>query len=157
MRCWIVMVLLLAGVAHAEVRTSKEAGISIDIPSSWKLQAKGDVMVGESKDQAVGLMFWVIDKGQVKDALKVVEKQVGKVVTDQKWNKPVDRKLNGMTGFEFDGTGKIGGKPADVMVAVLGPTPTQKAIVLFAAVESAKLAEHKAELGDIFGSIKPVK
>lgn len=153
----MALVCAASGLARAEVRTNKTAGISIDIPTTWKVEGKGDVMTGESSDQAVGLMFWVVDKGDAKEALKTLDKQVDKVAPKATWEKPADITINGMKGIHVDGKGAVNGKQADLMVAILGPTPTQKTVIIFAAVEHAKLEPYTMELKDIFGSLKPAK
>jgi len=153
----MVFVGVVFGTAAAEVRTNKSAGISIDVPSAWKVDVKGEVMSGESADKAVALMFWVVDKSDAKEAMKLLDKQIDKVVKDGKWEKPSDITVNGMKGLHSDGTGTVNGKAADMMVAILGPTPTKKGIIIFAAVEHAKLDAHKAELKDIFASLKAAK
>jgi hypothetical protein len=153
----IAVVVVASGIASAEVRPNKTAGISIDIPTTWKVEGKGDVMTSESTDQAVGLMFWVVDKGDAKEALKTLDKQVDKVAPKAKWEKPADIDINGMKGVHVDGKGTVNGKQADLMVAIVGPTPTAKTVIIFAAVEHAKLEPYTMELKDIFGSLKPMK
>jgi hypothetical protein len=151
------IIVCLTGIANAEVHTNNTAGISIDIPSVWKLEAKGEVMTGQSADDTVGLMFWVVDQADAKESLKLLDKQIEKVVTKASWQKPVERAVNGLKGFSVDGKGVVAGKKADLMVALLGPTPTNKGIIVFAAVEHAKAEPHKVELMNIFASLKPSK
>jgi len=152
-----IVVVLLNAVAAAEVHTNNTAGISIDIPSVWKIDAKGEVMIGESADKTVGLMFWVVDQADAKQALKLLDKQLEKVVVKPSWQKPKDLTINNLKGMSVDGKGTVEGKKADLMVALLGPTPTNKGIIVFAAVEHAKAEPHKVELMNIFASLKPVK
>lgn len=153
----IVVLCCVGGAVGAEVRTSKSGGVSIDIPSAWKVEIKGDLMVGASADDAVGLAFWVVDKSDVKEVLKALDKQVEKMVSKAKWEKPVDITINGLKGIVIDGKGLIKGKQAELSVAIFGPTPTKKGIVILGGVEKSKLDVHKAELKDIFASLKPVK
>ena len=69
----------------------------------------------------------------------------------------VDANNNGMKGIRNAGTATIDGKEAVLMLAIVGPTPTKKGVVVFAAVEKAKLDSHKTELGNIFDSLHPEK
>jgi len=151
------IIVCLSSAASAEIHTNNTAGISIDIPSVWKLDSKGEVMTGQSADDTVGLMFWVIDQADSKEALKLLDKQIDKVVTRASWEKPKERAINGLKGFSVDGKGTVAGKQADLMVALLGPTPTHKGIIVFAAVEHAKAEPHKVELMNIFASLRPAK
>src|SRR4029077_1698840 len=130
-------------------------GVSIDIPSGWKVEYKNEMMIGTSSDDAVGLVFWAVDKADYKEALKQADKIIDKVVDKAKWDKPAELELNGMKGIYMDGKGKVKGKKADLTVAIFGPTPTKKAIVVLGACDHDKMKAHEVELKDIFTSLKP--
>jgi len=154
----LIVVAMLASAAFAEVRTSKAGAVSVDIPSAWKVEAnKNEVLAAESADKSVGLMFWVVDKSDAKEAIKLLDKALEGKVTAAKWGKPAEANINGMKGIKNVGTAKVAGKDAFVMLAIVGPTPTKKGVIVFGAIEQSKLNEHKAELSNIFDSLKPVK
>ena len=157
------------GSAGAEIRTNTTGQVSVDIPSSWIItdtskgqtpaqkKASAGLLVAKSKDDAVGLLFWVVDKSDAKQPIKLLDKALEGKVKDVKWDKPQDANINGMKGIKNAGTAMIDGKDAIVMVAVVGPTPTKKGVIIFGAIDKAKITEHKAELVNIFDSLKPVK
>lgn len=157
----VIATLIIAlgfGTAAAEVRTSPTGKVSVDIPSSWKVKAESpDLLVGESKDDAVGLMFWVVDKFDVTEALEKLDGAVKGKITKIKWEKAKKAEINGMKGIRNVGTAVIKGKEAYLMLAIVGPTPSNKGVIVFGAVEQSKLTEHKAELVNILDSLKPVK
>lgn len=165
MRLGIVTVVFAAviglGTAQAEVKTNASGKVSVDIPSAWKIETNPKVpgmMTAESKDKAVGLIFWVLDKGDIKEAVGLLDKALEGKVADWKWQgKPAEANLDGMKGIKNVGTAKVEGKDAFVMVAVVGPTPSKKTVLIFGAIEQSKLTEHKAELSNIFDSIKKTK
>lgn len=148
-----------AGVARAEVHKNGKGKVSVDIPSSWKVKnEKGGLLVGESKDDAVGLLFWVVDKGDADEAIKLLDKALEGKLTDVKWpNRPEKADINGLRGIKNVGTAVVNGKQAYIMVAVVGPTPTKKGVIIFGAIEQSKLTEHKAELSNIFESLAPIR
>jgi hypothetical protein len=159
------------GSAGAEIRTNTAGQVSVDIPSSWIIsdtgkgqtaaqkKAAAGLLVAKSKDDAVGLIFWVVDKSDATQAIKLLDKALEGKVKDIKWEnkKPLAANINGMKGIKNAGTAMIEGKEAIVMVAVVGPTPTKKGVIIFGAIDKAKVTEHKAELINIFDSLKPIK
>lgn len=153
-----LIIALGFGTAAAEVRTSPTGKVSVDIPSSWKVKSESaELLVGESKDDAVGLMFWVVDKFDVTEALEKLDGAVKGKITKIKWEKAKKAEINGMKGIRNVGTAVIKGKDAYLMLAIVGPTPSNKGVIVFGAIEQSKLTEHKAELVNILDSLKPVK
>lgn len=154
----VFVVLSTLGVARADKHHHEAGKVEIDVPGTWKVKKDKGMLVGESKDQAVGLMFWVVDKGNVDDAIGLLDKALAGKVTDVKWpRKPEAADLNGLRGIKNVGAARIKGKDSFIMVAVLGPTPSKKGVIVFGAIEQAKLTEHKAELENIFASLRPMK
>jgi len=162
-----IATLLGVSAAGANVHVNATGQVSLDIPSSWKVtdSTKGKtqkggssgMLVAQSKDDAVGLIFWVVGKADAKQAIKFLDNALRDKIKDAKWDKAQDANINGMKGIRNGGTATIDGKEAVLMLAIVGPTPTKKGVIVFAAVEKAKLATHKTELGNIFDSLQPVK
>jgi len=148
-----------SGVAHAELHTNGPGKVSVDIPSSWKVKIeKGGVMTGASKDDAVGLLFWVVEKASADDAIKLLDKALAGKLSNVKWpHRPEKANINGLNGIKNVGTGVVNGKDAFIMIAVVGPTPTKKGVIVFGMIEQSKLLEHKAELTNIFDSLTPTE
>src|SRR5258706_15766867 len=123
MRLFVVVLALVIGVrtAAADVKKNASAKVSVDIPSAWKLETNAKVpgmMTAESKDKAVGLIFWVVDKADTKEAIGLLDKALAGKVTDWKWSKLEEVNLNGMKGVKNVGTAKVENKAAFVMVVV---------------------------------------
>ncbi len=144
--------------AAAEIHTHAGAKVSIDIPSSWKVGTdKNGLLVGRSADDAVGLLFWALDTSEAGKAFATLDKQVGGKLTDMKWpNKPQTWKKNGLSGFRNAGTAKFEGKDVLVIVGVAGGKKEKQGVIVFGAIDVAKGKEHKAELENIFASLKYV-
>ena len=158
MRLAFLALVMTASLAFAGKHTHDAGKVEIDIPDTWKVDKKQGILVGESKDKAVGLMFWVVDKGDVKEAIKLLDKALEGKMTDVKWpKKPQNTTHNGLKGIKNTGTAKVNGKDAYVMVAVLGPTATKKGVIVLGVIDQTKVTEHKAELENIFASLKKTK
>jgi hypothetical protein len=153
-----LIVALGVGTAAAEIRTSQSGKVSVDIPSSWTVKSdKTGLLVGQSKDDAVGLMFWVVDKFDVTESLEKLDAAVKGKITKIKWETAKKAEINGLKGIRNVGTAEIKGKPAVLMLAIVGPTPSNKGVIIFGAIEQSKLTEHKAELVNVLDSLKPIK
>jgi hypothetical protein len=148
--------LFLTTPSRAELRTSKEGQVSVDVPSTWEVSKGGkNVMLARSPDEAARLVFWVVEPNAIDAAIGELGKRLGNV-GHFKWERAEDANLNGLTGRQRVGTAKIGGRPGFALLATVGLTPTKKAVLIFGVIEQDKLAEHKAELRNIFQSLKPV-
>lgn len=158
MRLALLALVMMASLAFAEKHTHDAGKVEIDIPGTWKIDKRNALLVGESKDKAVGLLFWVVEKGDVKEAIKLLDKELEGKITDVKWpKKPRNTTHNGLKGIKNTGTAKTNGKDVYVMLAVLGPTPSKKGVIVLGVIDQTKVTEHKAELENIFASLKPVK
>lgn len=158
MRIGLPMVVIAALTAPAAAELKKHAGaqVEIDLPSSYTSKVEsGGMLIARSADDSVGLLFWVVEKSNAEEAIKLLDAQLEGKVTDATWGKLAKANYHGLRGLRNVGTAKIAGKAAYTMVAVLGPTPTKKGLIVFGAIEQSKLAEHKAELAGIFASLKP--
>ena len=154
-----VVAVIVAG-ARAEVRTNTVGKVKIDIPSSWTVTSDSKVTgltVGESKDKAVGLMFWVLDKHDTDAALKQLAAALEGKMTEAKWGKPEQADIHGLKGIRNAGTAKLAGKDAVVMVAAVGPTPSGKGVLMFGAIDAGKLKQHEAEVKAVFDSLARAK
>lgn len=153
----IYALVLSVSFASAEKHSHPGGKVEIDIPGTWKVEKRDSMLVGRSKDDAVGLVFWIVDSPNVDQAVAKLDKALAGKITDWKWpKKPQKTVLNGMKGIKNVGTAKANGKDAHVMVAVLG-TPTKKGVIVVGVIDAAKVTEHKAELENIFASLKPMK
>jgi hypothetical protein len=150
--------LALGATAHADTKTSKSGGVSIDIPDAWKAQGNDQLLAVEDPSDQMGMLLIVVDKSDAKQVLAGVDKLLAKSATDIHWSKkqkPME--LNGMKGISIDGSAKVNGKPVLTTMMILGPTPTGKGVIAFAGAEPEWLKAHGEELLATFKSLKPVK
>jgi hypothetical protein len=154
----LVIAAIIAAVApaYAEVFPNKEAGVSIDIPKDWKKTGSGSsVAISDPKEEAV-LMLITSEGADMKKAGDALDAQLAKVMKDIKWSPQKEITHNTMKGIAIKGTAKINDKAVDIAALIL-VTPTKKGLFVVGAVQSNKLAAHKAEVDGIVNSIKPLK
>ncbi len=153
-----VLLLVCSGVAAAEVKTAKNAKVTVTTPKGYKVDAKDDnVMRGESKDKAVAVFVWTVDTTDVASAQKMLAGELYSSVAGLKWDKPRTDKVNGLPAAFFDGSGRAVGAALDIAVVLVGPTATKKGVIVMAAVDHEKRAAHQAEIDTMFKSVKPLK
>ena len=104
-RVAVALVLAWGAVAAAEVRTSKAAQVSIEIPASWKIDAKDELMRGESADKSVALFFWVVDSADAKEALKKLDGELYQAIAKLTWEPAKATKIHGLAASYVDGHG----------------------------------------------------
>src|SRR5687767_7094628 len=106
MRLALLVVLLLTGVAGADVYKSKAAKVSIDIPKKWSVTATDELIRAASPNNEVGLVLWVIEKADVKAALEKLEAELYSSVSGLKWVDKVKKlKVNKIKGSWVEGVG----------------------------------------------------
>ena len=152
----LALVALAAAPAAAEVKKHPTAKVEIDVPSTWKMDGKADVMTLADPTNEVGIILIVTEAKDLQKVVGELDKQLAKVATDIKWAKPKPEavKLNGMDALANRGTGKVSGKDANLGL-LLVHTPADKILLVVAMVEAAKDAQHKAEIDKLISSIKP--
>jgi hypothetical protein len=153
----LAIVLLLTGIAVADVHTNKVAKVAVDVPKTYKLTEQDDLMRGESADKAVALLLWVVDTGDPDAALEKLSGELYSMVGSLAWDKPRTEKVNGLAATWIDGTGRSVGNTLDLRVVLAGPTATKKYVMVVGIVDHAKAEAHKAEIGAILKSLKPAK
>lgn len=159
MRAAFVFLLLLTGIAHADVYASKAGKVSIEIPKPWAVNASDELIRAASPDSAVALVMWVVDSTDPKAALTRLEGELYSSIQGLKWVDKTKRlKINGLKATWIEGAG-VNARAAqlDVLVVVAGPTPTKKGVILFAVVEHDKLATHKKQIQSVFQTLRRTK
>jgi hypothetical protein len=153
-----VLVTASVSPALAEVKTHPTAKVEIDVPTGWKMNGNGDVMTIVDPTNEIGMILVVTETKDVDKVVANLDQRLAKVATDIKWANPKPEKttLNGMPALTNRGQGKVNGKDANLGL-ILVRTPAEKALLVVAAVESAKYDGHKAEIQKLIGSIKPAK
>ncbi len=149
--------LPFAAPARADVRVHKGAQVSIDVPSTWKVQTKGsDMVIVDSKEEVL-VVLRVLEAHELKGAVDKAEAYIARTVQSPKWDdKATPTQLNGMDAIALEGTGAYKGRPVD-MGAVIVKTPAQKALLVVGLMDHAAAAAHQGEVEAFLHSIKPAK
>ncbi len=153
----LAVVIALGGVAAADVHTNKAAQVALDVPRTYKVTEKDDLMNGESADKAVALLYWNVDADKTDDALQKLGSELYSMVGSLQWDKPRAEKVHGLDAQWISGTGQSVGNTLDISVVFAGPTATKKHVMVVGIVDHAKADAHKAEIAGILKSLKPVK
>jgi len=155
----LLIVMLVAGVAGANVHKNKAAKVSVDIPKKWSVDAKDELIRATSPNNEVAVVLWVADSPDVKAALTKLEGELYSAIKGLKWVDNTKKlKVNGIKGTWVEGVGLSGrATQLDVIVFVAGPTPAKKGAILFAVVDHDKYEANRSAIQSIFGTLKPTK
>jgi predicted Zn-dependent protease len=152
----VLLVTFSAAPAFAEVKTHPTAKVSMDVPDGWKMGGKGDTVTVTEPKGELAFILMVSEAADFQKSVTALDAQVAKVASDIKWaqKEPTPTKLNGMDGIMNKGSAKVQGTPADLGLLVL-KTPSGKALLVLAVVDSSKKEAHKDEAKAFVESIKP--
>jgi hypothetical protein len=160
MRAAFVVLLLLTGLADADVHASKAGKVSVDIPKKWSVVNASDELIrAASPDNAIAFVLWLSESTDTKDALKKLEGELYSSIQGLRWvDKTKKLKINKLPATWVEGAG-VNGNAAqlDVLVVVAGPTSTKKGVIMLAVVEHEKLVANKKTIETLFKSLKPTK
>ena len=160
MRAAFLVLLVLTGLAHADVHASKAGKVSVDIPKKWSVVNATDELVrAASPDGAVAFVMWVVESSDTKDGLKKLEGELYSSIQGLRWVDKVKKlKVNKLPATWVEGAG-VNARAAqlDVLVVVAGPTSSKKGVILLAVVEHEKLVANRKSIETMFKSLKPTK
>jgi hypothetical protein len=150
--------VLAAGVAGATVYKSEAAKVSIDIPKTWAVDAKDDLIRAASANGEVAFVLFVVDSPDLKEALKRLEGELYSSIQGLKWvAKTKKLKINKLAGTWVEGVGVSSRQTQlDVVVFVTG-TPAKKGVILLAVVDHDKYKANRSAIQTIFGTLKATK
>jgi hypothetical protein len=153
----LAILVALCGLAAADVHTNKVSKVSVDVPKTYKMTDKDDVIRGESADHAVAVFQWNVDTSDPAEAEKLLATELYSMIGSLQWDKPRSEKVNGLDATWIDGTGRSVGNTLDIRMILAGPTGAKKHVILATIVDHAKADAHKAEIAAILKSLKPAK
>jgi hypothetical protein len=158
----LIVLLLAAGIAHANVYPSKTGKISVDVPDAWKITETDENTKWVSPNDQVVLALWVFETTDVAQVTKRLEDELVFAVDNPTWGKPTKASVNGLAVSYVDGAGTFQVRPdspkqtLDLRVMIAGPTPTKKGAVFVTIVGHSKASANKRALDAIFASVKPL-
>jgi hypothetical protein len=143
--------------AIAKPVVSKTGQVQVDIPDSWNAAAQGDtLLVAGDKSNEIGVIFMITPEEQTGATLAAVANAMSGAIKNDKWNKPHDVTLNGMSGIAMDGTADVKSRASTTSLLILS-TPNKHHVVVFGAVQANKEAAHTKEIAAIVQSLKPAR
>ena len=153
----LLLSLAVAAIAPASAApfVSKTAGMSIELPAGYQAKTKGDVFIHATDATGDVEVTIVVVEPDAKKAFALADKKLAEDFTAIKWSKPMTSKINGVPGVMRLGSGQRGGKPVDLAVVLVAPTPRKKGVLVAAVVDHDKMDAHKTELAAIVDSLKP--
>lgn len=155
----LLVLLFLAGSAHAGVHASKAGKVSFTLPEKWAFTETDELVRASSPDNTVAFVFWIVDSADVKKALSTLEHELYSSVQGLRWVDKVKKlKINKIPATFVEGVGvNVQAAQLDLLVTVAGPTKSKKGVIMLAVVEHEKLKDHQAEVQSIFQTLKATK
>src|SRR5687767_10458458 len=106
MRWAVLFVILLVGVASADVHKSQAGKVSIDIPKKWQVTATDELVRAASANNEVALVMWIVETPDLKAALTKLEGELYSSIQGLKWVDKVKKlKVNKLPGSWVEGVG----------------------------------------------------
>jgi hypothetical protein len=155
----LLVLLVVAGVAGADVYKSQAGKVSISVPKKWPANVKDDLIRAASPNNEVAFVFWVVDSPDLKEALTKLEGELYSSIQGLRWvDKTKKLTVNELPGTWVEGVGVSSrSTQLDVIVFVAGPTPTKKGVILLAVVDHDKYEANRPAIQSIFSTLKPTK
>jgi hypothetical protein len=138
----------------SNVFTHKEGGIQFEVPSGWKATPNGDNMTVASGDGGLQVVFWVPDQNSFEDAVKDLDKEIGKTIKNVKTvGKPTQDTHNGMPHYGESGTGQVDGTTIAWSVDVLS---ARKPVIILSFAAPNLYEKNSADYEKLINSIKKI-
>lgn len=154
----LLCLVLATGVAGATVYKSDVAKVSIDIPKTWSVDAKDDLIRAASANGDVAFVMFVVDSADLKEALKRLEGELYSSIQGLKWvDKTKKLKVNRLSGTWVEGVGVSSRSTQLDLVVLVAGTPAKKGVILLAVVDHDKYEANRRAIQTIFGTLKPTK
>ncbi|MEL6178161.1 MAG: hypothetical protein AAFS10_04365 [Myxococcota bacterium] len=144
--------------ANAENFTNVPAQIQFDAPDDWKSETEDGYMVVGPKDEALALVFMVLESTELDAASKELDKALAddfKEITPD--GEGEEMTLNGMSGFGIDAKAisKKSGKPVELGVLLL-KTTSGKILMVLGVADAGKLDAYQSKVTALVQTIRPM-
>lgn len=148
----LVLSLALGSVAFAG-EMKHPAGFKFWAPDGWKSTTDGmNVELRDPAGEVLVALFTPANVSQIDAALKELDKNLARWLTDIKVGTPEKGTEEGVDYAMVEGTGKVNGKPVNVAVGVFHSEG--EVLLAFAAVDAAAKTDHEATIEKIIDSIE---
>ncbi len=147
--------LAFATQATAKTYPHPPAGVSINIPDTWKVDGDDNTLTCESPSGAIHMFFTSVPARKADAAVAALEKLIRTHVKKLKTGKEHAITVNGMQGAVIDGTGVLEGHAVEVSALALA-APTGQYILAFGVALKGKAKAEKPASLRILKGLKPL-
>ena len=130
------------------------AGVTIAVPRGWRVSSTADTLSLLSPNQAVLMMFFVVEADELDVALRAMDGTIARYLDDPQIRNRRQTELNGMSAIVADGVGKMDGENVNVGIA-LALTPIGKVLIVLGLARDSAPPERQREVQRIIRSIAP--
>jgi hypothetical protein len=151
------MVVFLSGGAFATTLTHSGGKVEIGVPDGWKSSQDGDTITLEPADEAMSVVFTIVDGDKADQVFEEIDKEVEKKVGEITWEnggKPSEVDVNSMDGYEYNGSAQKG--KLNIYCLAIN-TPSDKTVLLYWFSDEASDKKYEKDSTFILENIKPLK
>lgn len=154
----LVMALccLVPSQLAATTLTHAGAQVEITVPDTWKSNQDGDVITITAPDDAMSLVFMILNPKEADKALEEVDNELEKTIGTIKWDNEGNSKpeeINGMKGEFWGGTAKEGKFQVECY-SLDTPSGKKLGVYWFDTPESEK--KYEKDIETIVKGLKPM-
>ena len=153
----VALLMVCPSIASAKTLTLKKAQVEVTPPAEWKKESlKNEDLRFTAPDKLVVINLILLDKSDVKLAIKATLEKVKKNFTDFSVKEPKDLKINGMKAVFVVAKGKKNNIDLGLGM-MLVETPSKKVLLIQTVIPKNVAKQHKATTETFIKSIKPIK
>lgn len=150
----VVLILLVASTAVADIQRNKSANVSVDIPRAWKVTAQdADNLFASDSTGVAAVMFANSDGTTPKTVAAEVDAMLATMARDVKWGPRQPITVGGRKATSMTGSARTGDVVVHTRVVML-ITPKGKGVFLLEVVAANNEAAHRGTLDKIAASLK---
>jgi predicted Zn-dependent protease len=148
--------LFLAGSINAKWYPHEGSGVTVDIPSSWKVDGTKNSLQATSKPGNAFVVMRVLKDEKTDAALAHLDEQLGTLLQNIQHGASEQLELNGLQAHWTEGTGELNGTAVEFDVVVVA-TPSGKYLLVMGmiAVDAAK--KERKGITRILRSVKAIE
>lgn len=147
-----IVVTLAASAALYAITMTHPAGFKVSYPDEWTQKIDGDDLKVLSPDGKAVILFRVIEVSSVPDAVKNLDSEVRKIITNPKFeHKPQATTINNLTGLLSDGSGMVKNIKAKWLVGLF--ISQNKGLMVLGFANADSFDTYKETLKQIINSI----
>lgn len=152
----ILLVAVQAGIAQSQKSFKfKPAGIEFSFPENWEIEEEEDTVTVAAPDKSFVVVLTLADGVTFDEATEALRGGTIPGVDDLEITGKVETfDLNGFQAVINEGTGKIDGRPMEVLAMFV---MAGKPVFVFAAAEAGNFSKYEEQVSNLYASIRPIK